>query len=141
MGISSTFYIFILLQLCFDCGIFLHFRFLSGTHMPDDDPGDRYDCKQCRKRHGYRITDSRNQQLIRAERFNPESSDSVACQIQKEHFPVKFLMLRKQNQADQKYQIPHRFIQECRMNLNIRDSATLYHMVHQIRRHIRRAYR
>ena len=45
-------------------------------------------------RHGHRVSDNRKQKLICPKGFDPESSDSIAQKIEKEHFSVKGLVLR-----------------------------------------------
>ena len=63
--------------------------FFVPTDMPDDDPGNRYDHKKRCKCHGHRITDDREQQLVRPQGFYPEPSNPIPCQIQQKDFPIK----------------------------------------------------
>ena len=86
--------------------------FFVPTDMPDDDPGNRYDHKKRCKCHGHRITDDREQQLVRPQGFYPEPSNPIPCQIQQKDFPIKPLVFSKQDQKDQKNQIPQGFIEK-----------------------------
>lgn len=98
--------------------------FFVPTDMPDDDPGNRYDHKKRCKCHGHRITDDWEQQLVRPQGFYPEPSNPIPCQIQQKDFPIKPLVFSKQDQKDQKNQIPQGFIEKRGMYLDIRDTIT-----------------
>lgn len=104
--------------------------------MPDDDPGNRYDHKKCCKCHRHRISDDRQQQLVRPQGFYPEPANPIPCQIQQKDFPIKPLVSGKQDQKDQKNQIPQGFIEKRGMYLDIRDTIYFHHVLQQAVRHI-----
>ena len=52
-----------------------------------------------RKRLGHRKTDSRNQQLIRAQPLDPHSAESISKDIEKEKLTLVFLMFAGTGQA------------------------------------------
>lgn len=103
--------------------------FFVPTDMPDDDPGNRYDHKKRCKCHGHRISDDRQQQLVRPQGFYPEPANPIPCQIQQKDFPIKPLVFSKQDQKDQKNQIPQGFIEKRGMYLDIRDTIYFHHVL------------
>ena len=76
------------------------------------------------------------QQLVRPQGFYPEPANPIPCQIQQKDFPIKPLVSGKQDQKDQKNQIPQGFIEKRGMYLDIRDTIYFHHVLQQAVRHI-----
>ena len=85
----------------------------------------------------WRLYDDRQQQLVRPQGFYPEPANPIPCQIQQKDFPIKPLVSGKQDQKNQKNQIPQRFIEKRGMYLDIRDTIYFHHVLQQAVRHIR----
>ena len=82
------------------------------------------------------VSEVRQQQLVRPQGFYPEPANPIPCQIQQKDFPIKPLVSGKQDQKDQKNQIPQGFIEKRGMYLDIRDTIYFHHVLQQAVRHI-----
>ena len=100
--------------------------------MPDDHPGKLIRPQEVLSAHC--ISDDRA--AARRQGFYPKPANPIPCQIQQKDFPIKPLVSGKQDQKDQKNQIPQGFIEKRGMYLDIRDTIYFHDVPQQAVRHI-----
>ena len=102
------------------CGTQSHFLFIFlcillvfGFFLPDADQNNYKNCS-CRQNNSHDHIDRNSGvsdiQLIRADCFNPGSSDPIPGKIQEKDFSLESAMLQKQKQKNQETEVPQAFI-------------------------------